>query len=201
MVSAIAIVGTGCHSPGDLPRDSVEYVAKDLTVSMPRYFEDDLYLADSGEKLSINAIAAELICTVFPQSFREIVERAEVIVIGTPIESLEEGEFRTHSGPPNHSFSVSDFAVDVALKGDFISGDILSLGQDVVISEDEIYQLPVDHPNWHERTLVLHTTANYRPVKKGSNYLLFLYKRRDEGSEAYFPIYYDLGRFKRRRYR
>lgn len=196
VVSVVVMVGTSCGSLENVRSYNVEreQVAGDLPVSMPRYFEEDLYSTDSREELPINAIASELICTVFPQSFREVAERADVIMIGTPVESLEEGKFREHSGPPKYNFSVSDFAVDVALKGNFDSGDILPLGQDVVISEDELYQLPADHPNWHKRTLVLHTLANYRPVKKGSKYLLFLYKRQDAGDETYLPIYYALGR-------
>ena len=45
------------------------------------------------------------------------------------------------------------------------------------------------------RSLVLSTPNNYRPVKKGSKYILFLYKRNDIATDVYFPLYYALGRF------
>jgi hypothetical protein len=155
------------------------------------YFEEDFYLSDNGEKLPINSIAAELLDTIMPQSFRQVAERADAIVIGTPLESLEESEVKKgnrEAGMPDR-FSVSDFEIERVLKGDFQTGDTMSLGQDVVISDRD--RLPVSHKNWNRRALVLNTPKEYRPVRKGSTYILFLYKRND----AYFPIFYALGRF------
>jgi hypothetical protein len=159
------------------------------------YFEKDFYLSDNGERLPINSIAAELLDTLSPQSFREVADRADAIVIGEPLESLEESEVKVQNEAVDYEFSVSDFEIERVLKGDFQASDIMSLGQDVAISDEEIYRLPVTHENWNARTLVLNTPQNYRPVKKGSKYILFLYKRSDSGTDVYFPIFYALGRF------
>ncbi len=87
-----------------------------------RYFEEDLYVTSSGEKLPINAVRTELLCAVSPESFRQVVERADAIAIGKPLESLEESEIKVHDDITRYEFSVSDFAVETVLKGSFQDG-------------------------------------------------------------------------------
>jgi hypothetical protein len=196
-VSVMAVIGVSCGSLAEpAQKHDKQPVATQKTQGDERlYFEEDFYLSDNGEKLPINSIAAELLDTIMPQSFRQVADTAEVIVIGTPLESLEESEVKVQDDGMKGEFSISDFEIESVLKGNFQAGDMISLGQDVAISDDEIYRLPVTHENWNERSLVLTTPNNYRPVKKGSKYILFLYKRTDAGTDAYFPIYYALGRF------
>ncbi len=197
LTGIVSILGVGCGLPDVMvqPTDEIEVIPDEIQSDRVRYFEKDFYIADTGEKLPINAIRAELLDTVSPESFRQVAERADAIVVGEPLESLEESEIRRQDGVTKYEFSVSDFKVKTALKGDFQSGDVISLGQDVAILADEQYRLPTNHPDWNERSLVLSTPNNYRPVKKGSQYILFLYKRTDAGADAYFPIFYALGRF------
>ena len=196
IVSAVSVLVVSC-GPVEKP---VQEAADRKTVAEwqdedTRYFEEDLYITSLGEKLPINAIRAELLCTGLPKTFRQVVERADVIAIGTPLEALEESEIKAHDDITRYEFSVSDFAVETVLKGSFQDSDVIRLGQDVAILDDERYRLPVGHENWNEETLVLSTPSNYRPVKKGSKYILFLHKRTDVEANVYFPLYYALGRF------
>jgi hypothetical protein len=203
-VSLMAVIGVSCGSLAEPAQktDEQPVVTQKNEGEERLYFEKDFYLSDNGENLPINSIAAELLDTVMPQSFRQVADTAEVIVIGEPLESLEESEVKVQDDGMKGEFSISDFEIESVLKGNFQAGDMISLGQDVAISDDEIYRLPVTHENWNARfpgkalpSLVLTTPNNYRPVKKGSKYILFLYKRTDAGTDAYFPIYYALGRF------
>ncbi len=196
IIGAISAVGMSCERVEKPVQEAAgrETVAE-LQDEDTRYFEEDLYITSSGEKLPINAIRAELLCAVSPGNFRQIAERADAIAIGNPIESLEESEIRVHDDITRYEFSVSDFAAETVLKGSFQNGDVIRLGQDVAILDDESYRLPVGHEDWNERSLVLSTPNNYRPVKKGSKYILFLSKRTDVDADVYFPIYYALGRF------
>jgi hypothetical protein len=196
VIGIVSVVGVSCErAEQPVQEAAVREVAAKSQDEETRYVEEDLYITSSGEKLPINAIRAELLCTIFPQNFRQVAERADAIAIGKPLESLEESEIKVHDDITRYEFSVSDFAVETVLKGSFQDGDIISLGQDVAILDDEIYRLPVGHEDWNERSLVLSTPSNYRPVKKGSKYILFLDKRTDADADIYFPLYYDLGRF------
>ncbi|MGB3293443.1 MAG: hypothetical protein WBB01_10690 [Phormidesmis sp.] len=196
IIGAISVVCTSC---GRVEKPVQEVADRETVIELQdentRYFEEDLYVTSSGEKLPINAIRAELLCAVSPGNFRKVAERADAIAIGKPLESLEESEIKVHDDITRYEFSVSDFAVETVLKGSFQDGDVIRLGQDVAILDDESYRLPVGHEDWHERSLVLSTPNNYRPVKPGSKYILFLHKRTDVDADVYFPIYYALGRF------
>ncbi len=196
VVSLVATVGVSCGALNQQPQPEQKITERAETQNSERlYFEEDLYLSDNGEKLPINSITASLLDTIEPQTFRQVAEGADVIVIGKPLESLEASEVKRQDDGMQGAVSVSDFEIERVLKGDFQTGDTMSLGQDVAISDDERHRLPVGHKNWNRRSLVLTTPNNYRPVKKGSTYILFLYKRNDAGADAYFPIFYALGRF------
>ncbi len=196
IIGVISAVGVSC---GRVEKPIQEVADREAVAELQdedtRYFEEDLYVTSSGENLPINAIRAELLCTGLPNNFRQIAERADAIAIGKPLESLERSEIKVHDDITRYEFSVSDFAIETVLKGSFQDGDVIRLGQDVAILDDEIYRLPVGHEDWNERSLVLSTPNNYRPVKPGSKYILFLSKRTDAGTDIYFPLYYALGRF------
>ena len=196
ILETISVVGVSCVHVEKPVQEAADHRA--VTESQDedtRYFEEDVYVTSSGEKLPINAIRAELLCTILPENFRQIAERADAIAIGKPLGSLEKSEIKVHNDITRYEFSVSDFAVETVLKGSFRDGDVIRLGQDVAILDNESYRLPVDHRDWNERSLVLSTPSNYRPVKKGSKYILFLHKRTDVEANVYFPLYYALGRF------
>ena len=195
IIGAVLAGGVSCGRAEKPAPKAVAREVAELQDEATRYFEEDLYVTGSGEKLPINAIRAELVCAVLPESFRQVVERADAIAIGKPLKSLEESEIKVHDDITRYEFSVSDFAVETVLKGSFQDGDVIRLGQDIAILDDEIYRLPVGHEDWNRRSLVLSTPNNYRPVKPGARYILFLYKRTDAGTDSYFPLYYALGRF------
>lgn len=190
-------MSVSCGTAHEPPKKAVEppLVTKEVQNDGSQYFEKDLYLSDTGEKLPINSLSASWLDAVILRNFRELAERADAIVIGKPLESLEEGDTKKGDSDISGYFSVSDLAIEQVLKGDLKAGDTMRLGQDVVISDDELYRLPEGHENWNRRSLVLKTPMGYyRPVKKGSQYILFLYKRNDAGTDAYLPIYYTAGR-------
>ena len=196
IIGAISVVGVSCGRVEKPVQEATDRKAvAESQDEDTRYFEEDLYVTSSEEKLPINAIRAQMLCTILPENFRQVVEGADAITIGKPLESLEESEIKVHDDITRYEFSVTDFAVETVLKGSFQDGDVIRLGQDIAILDDKIYRLPVGHENWNEKTSVLSTPSNYRPVKKGSKYILFLYKRTDVGADIYFLVYYALGRF------
>ena len=196
IIGAISVVGVSCGRVEKPVQEATDRKAvAESQDEDTRYFEEDLYVTSSEEKLPINAIRAQMLCTILPENFRQVVEGADAITIGKPLESLEESEIKVHDDITRYEFSVTDFAVETVLKGSFQDGDVIRLGQDVAILDDESYRLPVGHEDWNKRSLVLSTPDNYRPVKKGSKYILFLYKRTDVEVDVYFPLYYALGRF------
>lgn len=172
-----------------------QVISKNVLRDPPPYFEHDLYVTDSGERLPISTVASELIEFAVPQDFRFLVEMADAIVVGKPLESLEDSEIVIlKDSPLKEAATLSGLEVETVLKGDLESGEMIRLGQNLAISSDKGYRLPTEHPDWHEQTLVSNNMKDYRPVRKDSKYLLFLYQRSVAGSDTYFPIAGALGR-------
>ncbi len=197
LIAIFLAMGAGCnHTSRHIIRsvNSPETAVDEHQDDMPRYFAKDFYLADSGEALPINVFAAELIEFIRPATFQAVAERADVIVIGKPLESLEESDTSKTTSHPKQDFSITDFRVEGVAKGSLQTDDVIKLGQYVSVVIDENYALPKEHKNWNERTLVVQSMDNYRPVQKDSTYILFLYKRSDTDAEIYFPVYESFGR-------
>ncbi|CAN5711974.1 hypothetical protein BH23CYA1_BH23CYA1_17260 [soil metagenome] len=88
VIGIVSVVGVSCgRAERPVQEAAVREVAAKSQDEGTRYFEEDLYLTSSGEKLPINAIRAELLCPIFPQNFRQVAERADAIAIGKPLES------------------------------------------------------------------------------------------------------------------
>jgi hypothetical protein len=152
------------------------------------------YKTDAGETLPIQWAIA---CGFSATSFRELESRAEVIVIGEPLESIEASEIVPGEG--YNAYSITDFKVETALKGSFQAGDTLPYSQSAAIlsnrdmSFPEEAGIPIEVTQSSEKYLYLSASENYRPVRKGAKYILFL--SQGLGTDTYFPVGMESGRY------
>ena len=196
MTVALLTVATACSISDGSSQESTksdditEELFSDRTSSFPEFYE-----TSSGEEISIFQTMGSFIV---PRSFREMVEISDVIVIGESLESIEDSEVRisrsVSDGLFDGAFSVTEFRIEKALKGDFqVSDNIISIGQSVVILSGEDFGMPGSEAST-ELQLVLFTQENYRPIKAGAKYILFLRKGLAQGSDVYFPTGNTTGR-------
>ena len=79
----------------------------------------------------------------------------------------------------------------MTLKGDFQAGDIIQIGQSAAILRGTDFG---PRGTGDELRLILFAPENYRPLKKGANYILFLNQGLAYGSDLYFPAAHTAGR-------
>jgi hypothetical protein len=157
-------------------------------------YEPLFYKTDAGETLPIHWNIA---CGFSATSFRELESLAEVIVIGEPMESIEASE--SVPGEGHNAYSITDFKVETALKGSFQAGDTLPYGESAAILSNRDWSfpegagVPIEVTQSDEKYLYLSTSENYRPVRKGAKYILFL--SQGLGVDAYFPVGMESGRY------
>lgn len=112
-----------------------------------------------------------------PRTLEEMVDKADLIVIGRPSQSIAESAAlvkRDSEGYINEAISQTEFKVSRVLKGNLDSKNIF-VGQQAAIVKEK---------GDIEPTLLL--LEEYQPLVKNAKYLLFLRKGLD-GSPLYFP--------------
>ena len=169
----------------DLESRRGEEIAENLGKNATSPPETAFYVTHSGEEIPINNLMG---CHIIRNSFREMVETSDVIIIGESLESIEESEVRmvrtTSDGSFGSAASVTEFKVEMPLKGDFKVGDIVQIGQSAAILRGTDFG---PRGTGDELSLIVFAPENYRPVKKGANYILFLNQGLAYGSDLYFP--------------
>ncbi len=114
---------------------------------------------------------------VAPRSLEEMVDKADLIVIGKPSQSIAQSTAivkRDREGYLSSAISQTEFKVSRVLKGTLDSKKIL-VGQQAAIVKEE--------GDIEPKMRVLH---EYQPLVKNAKYILFLRKGLD-GSPSYFP--------------
>ena len=153
-----------------------------------------VYTTDVGQKISIVHIDGSFLTA---ESFAGLVQQSDAIVIGEPLESIEDSEVRLSvsesDGSLDSFFSVTRFNVERALKGDFQNGRTISIGQSVAILSNADLGIS-GSGNSAAFQLISLTQKNYRPIRKGARYILFLKKGLAQGADVYFPTGNVVGR-------
>ena len=93
LVGAFLTIGTACSvvKETDLESRRGEEVAENLNKNATSPPETAFYVTHSGEEIPINNIMGS---HIFRNSFREMVETSDAIIIGESLESIEESEVR-----------------------------------------------------------------------------------------------------------
>ena len=194
LVGAFLTIGTACSvvKETDLESRRGEEVAENLNKNATSPPETAFYVTHSGEEIPIDYIMGS---HTVRNSFREMVETSDAIIIGESLESIEESEVRLSRSVSDGSFgsaaSVTEFKVAMTLKGDFQAGDIAQIGQSAAILRGTDFG---PRGIGDELRLILFVPENYRPLKKGANYILFLRQGLAYGSDLYFPAAHTAGR-------
>lgn len=145
-----------------------------------------VYTTDVKQKIPIVYTDGSFITA---QSFAGLVQQSDAIVIGEPLESIEDSEVRLSvsesDGSLDSFFSVTRFNVEKALKGDFQNGRTISIGQSIAVLSNA--DLGISGENSAAFQLISLTQENYRPIRKGARYILFLKKGLAQGADVYFP--------------
>lgn len=191
----LAIAGAACSVPIETQKnlpDSKEI--SDVGDRSDISVEEETYTTDSGEILSVVRLHGAFIPL---ESFRQMVERSDTIVIGEALESIEQSEVRltraVSDGSFAEAFSVTEFRIDDSLVGEFKSGDTIDIGQSVAILSARDIGMSEGQDS---EGLELFSSAreNYLPIKAGSKYILFLGRGLAQGSDVFFTVGNSLGR-------
>ena len=187
LVGAFLTIGTACSvvKETDLESRRGEEVAANSDKNATSSPETAFYVTHSGEEIPIDYIMGS---HTVRNSFREMVETSDAIIIGESLESIEESEVRLSRSVSDGSFgsaaSVTEFKVAMTLKGDFQVGDIVQVGQSAAILRGTDFG---PRGTGDELRLIVFAPENYRPRKKGANYILFLNQGLAYSSDIYFP--------------
>ena len=171
-----------------------ETISSDVALETVAQAQTDLYTLDSGEKIPIDrSIMGDYF---LPESFRDLVENSDTVVIGTPIESIEESEsfiYRASDGALMDAYSVTEFETESVLKGNISRDSVIKIGQSVVLlNENEL--IGSSSQSIEESSSFLYGAIdNYSPIRKGSKYILFL-SPGSTRSDVYFPTGIAAGR-------
>lgn len=188
-------LGTACSSPNHMQKSSING-GEDIELEGidSGFAEEETYITDSGEVLPVVRMHGSFIAL---NSFREMVERSSVIVIGEPLESIEQSEVRITRTLPDGSFgeafSVTRFKIDKSLIGEFQDGDTINIGQSVAILSAKDIGVS-ENQGSEELELFSFARENYLPIKAGSKYILFLGRGLAQGSDVFFTVGNSIGR-------
>lgn len=191
----LIVLGTACGAPKEVQRSLLngkEISGVEDTDDV--FVKEETYTTDSGEILPVVRLHGSFIS---PDSFRQMVERSSVIVIGEPLESIEQSEVRLTRTIPDGSFgeafSVTKFRIDKSLTGEFQDGDTIDIGQSVAILSAKDIGMS-ENQGSEDLELFSFARENYLPIKAGSKYILFLGRGLAQGSDVFFTVGNSIGR-------
>ena len=181
------VVGVGCSTIKDNISDGI------VSTEETSQEQTEVYTSESGKKIPIARMMGNYLVL---NNFRELVETADIIVIGEAVESLEESEsfiFRASDGALTSAYSVTEFRVDNVIKGDVSSEMTINIGQSVAIIDQEALIESSSAESEEVGSVLYGVIDNYSPIKKGAKYILFLGPGSTR-SDVYFPTGVAAGR-------
>jgi hypothetical protein len=206
LAGLIVLVGTvGKHFAelsSNRSKQVAEAVESDIKSDLGESNTVNYYTLDVGKQIPVMQAMGSFRGV---ESFKELVDSSDVVVVGRPLLSLEESEVRLSILEETNTitgiFSTTPFSIETVLKGSFRSGEKIIFSQSLAILSRAEMPIPKDLANRmppltnpDEVFLLSYSREEYRPVKVGSSYLLFLRRGSVAGSDVYFPVGDTFGR-------